>query len=81
MENKAIIKKSKWTIELSEEQMEQLLGYYEECDVRDAEDNLYRAIWGCGCCVIDGTDNLKNGITDTITNAVKQILDAHKSGS
>ena len=74
-------KKAEFTIAISDEDLEVLSEHYKACDVRDARDNLFRAMWGCGCCELSWDLSkeflrITDGIRYTITDfAIQQIED------
>ena len=65
-----------WTLKISDEDLELLREHYKESDIRDAYDNLYRALWGCGCCESHLVDSqISNGIRGNITDVVIEMIE------
>lgn len=74
-------KDAELSIAISDADLEVLSEHYQACDVRGPQDNLMRALWGCGCCeaIFDLSDEflrITDGVRGRITDIViKQIED------
>ena len=62
-------------IQVTEDDLKELSRYHKEDGIRDAEDNLHRALWGCGCCEAGNVDLITDGVRSKITDALILMIE------